>query len=625
MPSLKCPEIPSLESYEKDPGDDFWSIFPSKQIPSKAETPIDVDVLEGLVRKVKDKLTCHQMLRANKCIRFLRQGAPSYQRKSLPSIHTSNSNSTVKNGRFMTDTIGAWVKKKIVSGPFKEPPLDSFRVNPLMAIVQHGKLRPILNVSEPAGRSFNDNIDKDKLEKVYMSSAKDFGHSLCKAGSSAIFSKFDLSDAYKNIPAKTEDLRLQGFRWLDRFFIEDKQIFGARSSVCNFDILGHTVLDIAVAVSGINSELVHRRLDDVPVIGRPGSGECEHFSDSYSKVCKSINLVLAPNCPNRDKAFLNETEGKVLGIIFNSENLTWTMPDDKKERCLKKIQTALESSEVSLLEMQKLMGQLNDAGQLCPFMQLFRHPLNSDLSWLQNNEGKKKELSEQSKKDLLVWARMVQHADKLPIPLEPSSPPLRHMELYSDAAGVADKCQNEGTGVGGVVLNEDGVIVCCFQEFWAEEMITYKKDQKGARFGSKTSTLEMVGLNIPFLIDPSMMKDRRILLLTDNIGCVFGWENRAVKGDRTASVLVRCLAVISVLLNCSIHVRHERRKSSWGSLLADRLTRKKTTVSQDSMLLKSFSFQKIPVFFREWIDDPKEDWGLADLCLSHVAASLSKA
>ena len=135
----------------------------------------------------------------------------------------------------------------------------------------------------------------------------------------------------------------------------------------------------------------------------------------------------------------------------------------------------------------------------------------------------------------------------------------------------------------------------------------------------------MVGLIIPFLIDPSMMKDRRILLLTDNIGCVFGWENRAVKGDRTASGLVRCLAVISVFLHCSIHVRHERRKSSWGSLLADRLTRKKTTVSQDSMLLKSFSFQKIPVFFREWIDDPKEDWGLADLCLYHVAASLSKA
>ena len=33
-----------------------------------------------------------------------------------------------------------------------------------------------------------------------MSSAKDFGYVLCKAGVSANFSKFDLSDAYKNVP-----------------------------------------------------------------------------------------------------------------------------------------------------------------------------------------------------------------------------------------------------------------------------------------------------------------------------------------------------------------------------------------------------------------------------------------
>jgi len=146
-----------------------------------------------------------------------------------------------------------------------------------------------------------------------------------------------------------------------------------------------------------------------------------------------------------------------------------------------------------------------------------------------------------------------------------------------------------------------------------------KKIPKEQGFGSKTYTLEMVGLIIPFLIDPSLMKDRNILLTTDNIGCVFGWENKAVKGDVTASILVRSLAVISVYLNCSVHIRHERRKSSWGSLLADRLTRRKTTVSQDCLLLKSFNCQKVPVFFRKWLNDPKEDWDLVTECLSYVS------
>ena len=111
----------------------------------------------------------------------------------------------------MTDTIGVWVKKKFASGPFDSPPLANFRVNPLIAVEQNGKIRLVLNVSEPLGRSFNDNVDKFGVEKVYMSSAKDFGYVLCKAGVSANFSKFDLSDAYKNVPCKIFDLRLHGW------------------------------------------------------------------------------------------------------------------------------------------------------------------------------------------------------------------------------------------------------------------------------------------------------------------------------------------------------------------------------------------------------------------------------
>ena len=36
-------------------------------------------------------------------------------------------------------------------------------------------------------------------------------------------------------------------------------------------------------------------------------------------------MKLAPDCPNRDKAFRNVKEGKVLGIIFRSEDLSWSL------------------------------------------------------------------------------------------------------------------------------------------------------------------------------------------------------------------------------------------------------------------------------------------------------------
>jgi len=62
----------------------------------------------------------------------------------------------------------------------------------------------------------NDNIDLTKLETVRMTSAKAFGYSICGAGEGAIMSKFDIVAAYKQMPAKLEDYRLQGFRWLNR-------------------------------------------------------------------------------------------------------------------------------------------------------------------------------------------------------------------------------------------------------------------------------------------------------------------------------------------------------------------------------------------------------------------------
>ena len=48
-------------------------------------------------------------------------------------------------------------------------------------------------------------------KKVYMSNARRFGFSVCEAGFDAKITKFDLVKAYKNVPVKLFDLRLQGF------------------------------------------------------------------------------------------------------------------------------------------------------------------------------------------------------------------------------------------------------------------------------------------------------------------------------------------------------------------------------------------------------------------------------
>ena len=120
-----------------------------------------------------------------------------------------------------------------------------------MAVDQGEKIRPVLNVSLPENASFNDNINYFEMEKVSMSAARRFGFSLCEAGFFAKMSKFDLVVAYKIIPATIQDLRLQGFCWLQKYFVECKQIFGAKTAVANFNIFGHTLLSLGLADSDL--------------------------------------------------------------------------------------------------------------------------------------------------------------------------------------------------------------------------------------------------------------------------------------------------------------------------------------------------------------------------------------
>jgi hypothetical protein len=54
---IKNSEIPTLESYEKDPGEWFWKEFPSKQLPSVPESSVDSDKLLSELEGVKDMIT----------------------------------------------------------------------------------------------------------------------------------------------------------------------------------------------------------------------------------------------------------------------------------------------------------------------------------------------------------------------------------------------------------------------------------------------------------------------------------------------------------------------------------------------------------------------------------------
>jgi hypothetical protein len=121
-----------------------------------------------------------------------------------------------------------------------------------------------------------------------------------------------LTDAFKINPACKVDWRLQGFSWLSRFFVELRMVFGAVTAVCNFDRLGNTLRSLIEVSCAIPRAFLGRTFDDFTAVGPKRSGWCKQFKS----VCKRLNIQLAANCPNNEKAFENQTIGVVLGIKF---------------------------------------------------------------------------------------------------------------------------------------------------------------------------------------------------------------------------------------------------------------------------------------------------------------------
>ena len=249
-PVLKNVDIPRLDSYMCEPDEDFWNYFPKKDLPKSAETTIDIKAFEKKIEEVRSKMTASEVRRASKIVKDLKNGTESYQKGPLLPIKTANAKSTYEHGELLTDTIATWIRKGFLAGPFKVPPTPGIRANPLAVVVWNGKIRPILNMSGPIGKSFNDNLNVDKLERLHMGTAKKFSFALKDLGVDAKFSKFDICDAYKLVSAKVEDFGLQGFFWLGRYFVETRQPFGGIPAPSNFDRLGNTKDLVVCLLSG---------------------------------------------------------------------------------------------------------------------------------------------------------------------------------------------------------------------------------------------------------------------------------------------------------------------------------------------------------------------------------------
>jgi hypothetical protein len=620
-------DIPTLDDYSKDAPDEFWEKFPHSPVPSGVTKRVDEKALASEIDKVKPLLTRHQIHRADRLLEDLAGGAQAYQLKQLPPVKVPNAQSAFEHGEMLTDKLATWVHSGIARGPFRYPPLPGFRANSLMAIEKNGAVRPIIHMTKPKGFSFNDNLDVIKMEKVHMNVARDFGYLLRESGKGTIMSKYDLKDAFKLIPAKPRDWKLQGFFWAGRYFFESNMIFGASPSVSNFDRLANTLVEVAAAHSGMPRKYILRTLDDIPVVAPVGKDYTIRFGKALRDICSRVGVKLADNCPAHMKAFEHVHQGVVLGIGFNAEEMTWFLPEEKADRFLRRIIDARHTDYMNLKQTQGIMGVVNDLILMAGFMKPFRVSGNKMLHELGSDEDKEVMVTAEFKSDLGRFARLVQVArGGLPICSKPSPPPLFSRVFFSDAAGANfAMCGGER-----VNLNTDGDrgVACIEVEqekvkwwadlFWPKSFLEQATDSKGAHYGSKTTTLEAIGVLLPFLCIPEELVGQHLVFTVDNIAVVYGWDNRCVKFDDAASIILRAVHLIASYLGSVVHITHSPRRSTQWEILVDNLSRMSSRSHEDRGWTREARKSVVLGALICWLKKPSEDWNLPYVLLGEV-------
>ena len=524
-----------------------------------------------------------------------------------------------------------------VAGPLFNLDKSQFKVNPLMAVKKPGDhVRVVGNLKSPPGQSFNDGIPEERLLDwpVTMLTAPKFAKMIINAGRNAFMACSDMKDAYKMIPVSLEQRNLQAYHFCGALFLELKLVFGDKLACQYFDKFHHVILQAFVyPISPFPPVAQGRTVDDIPsVVPANAKRTLLDFVSSYRSSLNQLNIQAAENDPTCTKAFDCSTCGEVLGIRFDTETFTWSLPHDKLYNLVTSVRDiAVDKSNHSLRELEIIMGRLNHVSQLCPPLKTYTSDatvmMADHIRELCDEEGKIGDKQRDSHKfhttldvrrDLLIVAALMADTYDHPLPImDPDPPPpLCAVPIYTDASG----------HIGGSTSPSLGVF---FPPYELQHAAAYSlpfptefllKTNNSALVADTTSTLEALGVLVPMMIDPHRCVGKSLEVYIDNISVVYSFRKRR-SNDRLAHTLIRAACLLSGALACRLFVTWVPRRSDQLSIIADDLTHMNF---QSALLLDrratTTTYQSFPPPISDWMKDPIYDRDLGHTIISWMSS-----
>lgn len=544
----------------------------------------------------------------------------------LPPLQLQNSSAMHKPkvGKVFTDNLVSALLNKFVCGPFDNPPIPGVRLNQLFVVEQEEKLRPILNLSAPPSSSFNDAIDDESLPKVTMATARSMADVIIDKGKECYIAKCDMVSAYKLIPTCISQLHLQGFQWLSKVFLETQQVFGSKSAVYIYDQFHTTVLDLTEIMAKPEPDSIHKCLDDA-LFCCSSLEEIVNLYGTYRKVAHDLDIPLATE-DNPDKAFQGCKKGTMLGIIFDTQKMTWSLSAKKVAKFSYPIQQAIFSHKVSKRKLQSILGFINNVTLMIPELRFFKTPVVKDLK--RSYREKSVVLRPDTITCLYNWLRILKSTQEgLPLGRARNlGHPVPILCYTTDAAGIKKNASMKfNIGAAGVRTSFPAETMTWYvRSLWPKDFITLSHDEKGSYIGAKSTTLEMLGILLPLYHDISVIINNTVLLEVDNKAVVFSFKNGRSKMDSWASLILESIMFVAHALPFKLFFQHRPRCSNGPATTADTLSRsdkKGLLLLQDLQIPADSGW---PPSILCWMKKPQMDSSLPRALLADFQAKLGR-
>ena len=433
------------------------------------------------------------------------------------------------------------IKMDRIAGPFKECPIQNLIISPIGLVPKSepGKFRLIQHLSHPEGNSINDGIDPDMSTVKYASFDVAVRLVVC-VGRGALMSKADIESAFRLLPIHPDDFQLLGIKVQEKYFFDKALPMGASCSPLLFEKFS-TFIEWVVKREAATDRVTHYA-DDFFMTGvadESSSRSCSRLVSKFEQVCDRLGVPLA-----KEKSVGPTTKITYLGLEIDSERQIIAVPDKKLLDIKKKVQSALEASNITLKELQSVIGSLSFVCKAVSPGRAFLRRL-IDLTCGRKKSNEKIQLSQGARTDLEMWCIFLRQFNGTSIIPDQAWVEGQDLDLYTDASGQI--------GFGGYYRGR------WFQGRWPNEEVKTLS----------IAWLEFFPIVVAVTVWGEGLKGKRIILRSDNQAVISILNRQTSKCPRIMR-LVRFFVLQCLKLNIAFYAKHIAGKEN---NIADALSR----------------------------------------------------